>query len=290
MTEDLLPADIQVMVRGWLHGNVVLLAGDRPTLIDTGYHTGAEALFEAMGAHLGVAATGLHAVVLTHVHSDHAGGVAALRAGGARNVLAHADAACLTDPWDPRGLWLVGTGQVLPRFSVDRHLEADEVVVLGNYPWRVIHTPGHATGGISLHQAELGILVSGDALWEDGFGMLLPWFDGPDVADEAAVALDAIEAANPRVVIPGHGRPFTDISGALARARSRLYHLRTRPDRLRHAALRTLTAFFSLQDPTATHDALIEQLMRGAAHLTDRGEAPLSHAEATAIVDSIRRG
>jgi hypothetical protein len=54
---------------------------------------------------------------------------------------------------------------------------------------------------------------------------------------EPVAVLDTIEDLPVRVVIPGHGRPFTDVAAALARARSRLRSFRADPARhARHAA------------------------------------------------------
>jgi glyoxylase-like metal-dependent hydrolase (beta-lactamase superfamily II) len=246
----LLPPDLHVLVRGWLDGNVVLVHGSPPVLVDTGYHTGATAL-QAWLAEAGVRPGDLGAIALTHVHSDHAGGVAALQgaAGGRLPVYAHADARALLDPWDPLLLWLTGTGQEMPVFAATHDLEPGRTVRIGDGDWRVLPTPGHAVGGVAFLREHDGVLISGDALWEDGFGMLNTWLHGPGVFEEAARALDTIEDAAPRLVIPGHGAPFTDVSEALANARGRLAALRADPERNLRQVLRAGHAFTRLAHP-----------------------------------------
>lgn len=238
-----LPPHLTALVRGWVHGNAVIVRGDGGAcdLVDSGYGTGVDALLAALPGAPGQLA-------LTHVHADHCGGAAALQAWGAR-VLAHPDAADLVDRWDTRGLWLDGTGQQCARFGVDDRL--GEAVSLGGRPWTVLHTPGHATGGVSFFDPRDGVLITGDALWEDGFGLLDPWVDGEGVFDGAAAALDALSAVDAAVVIPGHGAPFTDLPGALARARGRLDHLARRRDRLRLQVVRNGLGFFDLAHPEA---------------------------------------
>jgi len=65
-------------------------------------------------------------------------------------------------------------------------------------------------------------LVSADALWENGFGIVFPELEGARAFEDVGATLDLIEELQPAVVIPGHGRVFVDVSGALLRARSRL--------------------------------------------------------------------
>ncbi len=255
-----LPAGIEVLVRGWLHGNCVMLAGERPALVDTGYHTGVSALLAACEAHFQQPIGCLQEVVLTHVHSDHAGGTAALQALCAARVRCHPAAAALVRSWDTRGLWLDATGQELPPFRIDACLDPGTLLRLGNHDWRVVDTPGHATGGISLYCAAERVLLSADALWEQGFGMLDPDVDGPQVFDQAQMALDNLAALEVRCVVPGHGPPFSDFAGALARARSRLQYWRAHPERVRHHAVRNGLLFFRLLHPQATEAALHTRL------------------------------
>jgi glyoxylase-like metal-dependent hydrolase (beta-lactamase superfamily II) len=245
-----LPPDLHVLVRGWLDGNVILIRGRRPVLVDTGYHSGTPGLLawlEDAGAPPGE----LDQILLTHVHSDHAGGVAALlaAAGGGLPVRAHPDARALVAAWDERRLWLRGTGQEMPGFATTGDLVPGARLSLAGSDWRVLDTPGHATGGVALFRDRDGVLISGDALWERGFGMLNTWVDGPGVFERAAQALDAIEAAGPQLVIPGHGAPFTAVAAALTTARSRLAALQADPGRNLRQALRAGHAFIRLAHP-----------------------------------------
>jgi glyoxylase-like metal-dependent hydrolase (beta-lactamase superfamily II) len=229
--------DLQVLVRGWLHGNVTLLPD---AVIDTGYFTGVAEIAREGGT-----------VLLTHAHSDHAGGVAKI--GG--DVWASAKVKAMTTPWDPRALWLTFTGQQMPAFTVD-HVLGDSVTA-GGRDWRVIETGGHATGGVSFFDGD--VLVTGDALWEDGFGIIDPWIDGNSVFDDAKEALDRLAELRPSVVIPGHGKPFADHAGAVERAQGRLAYLRQRPDRLKAQILRNFVGFFRLMYPDTSPEELAQR-------------------------------
>ena len=107
---------------------------------------------------------------------------------------------------------------------------------LGGLEWRAIGSPGHDASSQMLYCAEHGILISADALWGNGFGVIFAEVDGaPDAQGKAFAAqrttLDAIAALDVRCVVPGHGVPFTDAGAALERAYSRLDHFIAHPER-----------------------------------------------------------
>jgi len=245
---------LAVLVRGWLHGNIVRIG---PDLVDTGYYTG----FDALDSWL---VGPVERIFLTHVHSDHSGGIAALRdRDSAVAVYGHPDAIAIVEPWDLERLWIDNTGQEIPRFSIDHPLPSR--VDIGGRGFDVIPAGGHATGGVCFVD-DAGVMISGDALWERGFGILNPVIDGPGVFDDAAGALDRIEEAAPRVVIPGHGAPFTDVRGALGRARVLLERMRD-PKDLRRRAFMGAVGFWVLIDPTLDAEAI-------KARLADQGVDP----------------
>lgn len=91
-----------------------------------------------------------------------------------------------------------------------RWLPADETFGAGGRTWTVVHTPGHDPAHICLWAEEDRILISGDTL----LGSVTPHIDfrrGDDnpLGDYLA-SLKKIEALEPALVLPGHGRPFED--------------------------------------------------------------------------------
>ncbi len=245
-----LPHALALVSRGWMHGNVVVVNGEQPALIDTGYHTDVAPICAAFATLTGrPLPPHLATIALTHTHSDHAGGVRALVDASGAEVRAHPDVKRMVDDWDTRAMWLDTVGQQLPTYRVDSVVLPQALTTLGDIDWRVIHTPGHATGGVSYLWEQEGVLVSGDALWEDGFGILNPWSDGDHVFADAADALNRIDDASPRIVIPGHGRAFHNVPAALSRARSRLDYYARRPDRLQVQMVRSSLGFLRLSRP-----------------------------------------
>lgn len=234
-----LPADLTVLERGWLSSNNVLVfTPDRAsaTLIDSGHSVHAEQTLALVRHALGGAR--LERIINTHLHSDHCGGNALLQATFEAPIWLPPGQADAVAAWDEASLSYRSTGQLCTRFGVQQRLPLGGTIELGGRPWAVHAAPGHDPDAVLLFDAAHGVLLSGDALWENGFGVIFPALLGEQCgfADAAAV-LDLIEQLAPRVVIPGHGAPFGEVGGALARARRRLDAFRADPPRhARHAA------------------------------------------------------
>ncbi len=81
-----------------------------------------------------------------------------------------------------------------------RLIEDGDVIDLGNRTFQVIHTPGHSPGGIALFEAETGILISGDIVYD---GPLLDDLPGSDPLAYAR-SLERLLALPVRVVHGGH--------------------------------------------------------------------------------------
>ncbi len=94
--------------------------------------------------------------------------------------------------------------------------------VWGDLEWRALAAPGHDMGALVFYNAEHRILISGDALWEHGFGFVMPPEVDPAALPATQATIEMLATLDIRVVIPGHGEPFTDIAGAIARARKRV--------------------------------------------------------------------
>ena len=136
--------------------------------------------------------------------------------------------------WDEVALSYQPTGQQCPRFVPDaplRHrLRRGRGPIALRGACRARATTPHA---VLLFEPASGLLVSGDALWGDGFGVVFPELDGERAFDTVSDTLDLIASLPVRLVVPGHGPAFTDVDAALQRARARLHAWHSHP--LRHA-------------------------------------------------------
>ncbi|MBC7939619.1 MAG: MBL fold metallo-hydrolase [Chitinophagaceae bacterium] len=229
-----LPECVVVLERGWLSSNNVVIRGaESAALVDTGYATHAEQTVALVRAALG--GLPLSLLVNTHLHSDHCGGNAALReAFPDALVCIPPGMAAAVQAWDTEALTYLATGQTCPAFTFDRVVKPGETLRLGDLDWEVHAAPGHDPHSVILFEPVSRCLLSADALWENGFGIVFPELEGLDAFGEVARTLDLIERLSPRVVVPGHGGVFHDVSGALSHARSRLDAYVASP--ARHAA------------------------------------------------------
>ena len=235
MAQYTLPPGIEIFERGWLSANNIFLYGEGDvSLVDSGYCAHQNLTLNLVNNALQKnTLKTLNKVVNTHLHSDHCGGNAALAKDYQCEIYIPAAEDLAVKNWDEELLSYKNLGQECPRFKHQGLLVPGEKLLLGPYWWQILAAPGHDPHSIMLYQADHGILISADALWEEGFGVIFPELWGESGFEEVAQTLDLIDSLPIQFVIPGHGKPFTDVTSALGIARSRLDYLAS--DRTRNA-------------------------------------------------------
>lgn len=190
--------------------------------------------------------------------------------------------------WDTEALTYRSTGQRCDRFGFDAVLHDGDALRLGGIDWQVVAAPGHDPHAVMLFAPAPRILISGDALWENGFGVIFPELDGESGFDEQAAVLARIAELDVRLVIPGHGRIFADVAGALELAQGRLRHLGGDPARNATHAVRVLVKFKMLEEQRMAREALLAWME--AAPLMQRIRSRFMPARAMAeILDETLR-
>jgi len=204
---------------------------DRTVLVDAGMRSDASDAFAAL-RQAGRAPDTLSAVILTHWHHDHAAGAAELAARTGCRVLHHAlDAPWLRGESAPGALraWaaeltpelgafvlLKGLlGNAAPRPVASAELVSDGDVVEGAL--RVLATPGHTPGHVSVLFEDDGVLFAGDALAVvrgEARRMARPVTPDPERAAESMRRLLRLPVD---VLCPGHRRPLTGARPSMAR-------------------------------------------------------------------------
>lgn len=238
---------ITLLERGWLSSNNVLLHGDGDgaVLVDTGHVVHAEQTL-ALVQHA-LAGEGLRGIVNTHLHSDHCGGNATLQRHFGCSLHIPPGQWAAVQAWDDMALSYAPTGQRCERFVPDGCLRPGETLTVGGQRWLALAAPGHDPHSLILFNAYSGVLITADALWERGFGIVFPELDGDAAFDEVEATLDLIASLGAAVAIPGHGAAFGDIAAALVRARQRLAAFRADPVRHARHALKALLTYHVLE-------------------------------------------
>jgi len=145
-------------------------------------------------------------IALTHFHFDHVLAVEPVRSATGASLLIHKDdAQHLTNPPALFRFFVPGT----PRGLVaDRTLQDGDTLAVGELTVKVLHTPGHSPGGISLWMPAEGVVFCGDTLFRDGLGRT----DFPGSSYEMLVESihnKLFTLPDETMVYPGHGPPTT---------------------------------------------------------------------------------
>lgn len=159
---------------------------------------------DALRRHLERESLRATAILNTHAHPDHVGGVARLRRELEIPFALHPADAFLLD-----SLPEVCDGLGIPRIeapAIDRALADGDEIALGAHAIRVLATPGHSPGSVSFLVG--GFLFSGDALFQASIGRTdFPGGSLPVLL--ASIRAKILTLPDETRVFPGHGPPTT---------------------------------------------------------------------------------
>src|SRR5262245_29369481 len=164
--------------------NVWLIGDDSQVLVIDAAHD-ATAIAEAVGERE------VLAIACTHGHDDHVNAAPALSE--------RLDAPVLLHPADDP-LWRLAHEEARPTDT----LEDGDVLHVAGSDVRVLHTPGHAPGAVCFHVPDLGVVFTGDTLFQGGPGATgRSYSDFPTIIDSIRDRLLTLPAET--VVHTGHG-------------------------------------------------------------------------------------
>ena len=247
MNTSILPQGFHFFERGWLSSNSLLVHDeDHAVVFDTGYVTHAEQLLDLLKNELNDQPLDL--VVNSHLHSDHCGGNFLLQSSYPMleiqiptNQFNH------VMNWDDDSLTYKASGQSCLSFKPTKHLSPGSLLQTADFSWQILAAPGHDNDECIFYQPDSRILISADALWENGLGVIFPEFLGGIGFNNVAKTLDLIESINPRLVLPGHGPIFSDLAKSLANARRKLDLFSNSPVTHAHYSAKVLLKFKLLE-------------------------------------------
>lgn len=151
-----------------------------------------------------IKATPTH-IIATHTHFDHVLGVAGIRKATKAPFLIHPDDLPMLQSMQSRVRQFMGF-EVPPPPKVDGYIKDDDSLKLGDETIRVLHTPGHSPGSVSL--AGDGYVLTGDALFNQSIGRTdLPGGDLKTLVQSIRERLFKLD--DDATVYPGHGPETT---------------------------------------------------------------------------------
>jgi glyoxylase-like metal-dependent hydrolase (beta-lactamase superfamily II) len=197
--------------------HVYLIKGAvKNVLIDTGLPANFGYLKESL-SDVGLKPDDIDLIILSHEHWDHIG--AASLFVETSIIAAHYLAANKIMIGDEFVLMNKYFDQPLKSFRPDIWLDENTVIDLGNYKLNIVHTPGHCSGCICLHEPEKEILFTGDTIMAGG--VLSGIYTSGSIADYID-SLNRLKALKVREIYPSHGKtsntPRQDLNKAIERS------------------------------------------------------------------------
>ena len=142
-------------------------------------------------------------IYLTHCHGDHIGGVKELKEKYGGQIIAERNAAeNLMNPQINLTEFITGNGYSV---EVDSRVDDDDLLHLGDLEFKVIHTPGHTSGGSCLYCEKEVLLFSGDTLFRGTWGRTdTPTGNFDEIINSITKKLMILP--DETIIYPGHGK------------------------------------------------------------------------------------
>jgi len=196
---------IETIPVGMLLCNCVILGDEatkRAIVIDPGDEV------DKIGALLEKHGLSVTAIVATHGHIDHVGGIAVLKALTGAPAMLHEGDAPMYENVALQAQWL---GVPTPETTqIDKYLTDRQHIEFGKHKLEVRHTPGHSPGSVSfVAPHDVPIIFAGDTLFAGSIGRTDLWGGSFDEIIRS-IKGTLLPMPDDSVVLPGHG-PRTTI-------------------------------------------------------------------------------
>ena len=184
--------------------NIFFIEAEKPILIDAG--TGWNTAKAVRTIEQRIDPKEIDSIILTHRHVDHVGGASELSHICQAQLYASVEEAAPLIQGDK-----ATTGANMFSIPLDKLdvsvLKYGEFVDLGDAKLKIIHTPGHTIGSISLYHEETKSLFSGDTVFADGG--VGRWDFETGSYRQLLASIEMLRDMEPRNLYPGHG-PYVE--------------------------------------------------------------------------------
>ncbi|MGH3088002.1 MAG: MBL fold metallo-hydrolase, partial [Rubrobacteraceae bacterium] len=206
--------------RSFPSANMVVVGGERPVLIDSGFG-GDVSETRYLLKEAGFPPESITLIVNTHYHCDHAGGNFALQTEYDIPIAAHRWEASLVNRRDREACAAEWLRQPVEPYRVTRPLSEGDRIEAGGNRLTVVETPGHTLGHISLYSPEERVLIGGDLFHPDDVAWINPFREGAGAIQRAIESLEKLARLKIAWACSGHGTPIEDPKAAIDAARNR---------------------------------------------------------------------
>ncbi|MFE4428922.1 MBL fold metallo-hydrolase [Peribacillus butanolivorans] len=222
--------------------NMTLINDQLPILIDTGFGSDVKET-EQLLIEAGVSPEELHLIVNTHYHSDHIGGNFHFQKNYGVTIAAHKWEADLINSCDPEACSAEWLDQPVEPYRVDKKLSDNDEIPTGSRTLKVLYTPGHTLGHISLYEPEDEILICGDLFHKNDIGWLNIFREGVSSIQRSMESLDRLSTLSIRQAYSGHGPQIENPLAAIDAARKRFEKWLRMPGKVSWHACKRIFSF-----------------------------------------------
>ncbi|MCX7994464.1 MAG: MBL fold metallo-hydrolase [candidate division WOR-3 bacterium] len=194
---------IKTFIVGYIETNMYLIHDTRTgIIIDPGF---SENEADSVVKKLRREVSEIPIVILTHCHFDHISGCPVMKKEFNSKIYCHRlDEEKLVDPHKSGAIFFGVSGTPV---KPDGYLEEGQVIKLNGSELKIIHTPGHTSGGISI-LLDGKYLFSGDTIFKDGIGRT-DLYDGDYDIEISSIMSKILTLPEDTIIYPGHGPSTT---------------------------------------------------------------------------------